>query len=138
MVRVKRTGEICEVNADTMRMLRAEEKRLRRSIQGAPVVGSGERETVLSLDYVSADESGEMAPVWLEDPNDFTRDFDYQTTIDEFMKLLTTNQQEVFWACCFNEMSFKGYAQRKGIRPQSVQETIRYIKKKAEKFFKKF
>jgi len=138
MVRVKRTGEVCEVDQDTMRMLRAEEKRLRRSMRGAPVTGSDETRTVLSLDYVSENESEGMISAWLEDPRDFTCDFEYEAVVNEFRNLLTPNQEEVFSACILNEMTCKEYAQKKGIRSQSVQETIRYIKKKAEKFFKKF
>ena len=34
MVRVKRTGEQCEVSKETFRILRSEEKRLRRSYAG--------------------------------------------------------------------------------------------------------
>ena len=36
MVRVKITGEVTEVDRKVMRILRAEEKRLRRSKQGVP------------------------------------------------------------------------------------------------------
>ena len=50
MVRVKSTGEICEVDAETMRFLRSEEKRLRRflnmSAQAQSISG-----VVLSLDH---------------------------------------------------------------------------------------
>ena len=49
MVRVKRTGEVCEVDADTFRLLRAEEKRLRRSMQGVPVPGGEKEETAVML-----------------------------------------------------------------------------------------
>ena len=58
MVRVKITGEVTEVDRKVMRILRAEEKRLRRSKQGVPISGAEgktaeERASVLSLSYVS-------------------------------------------------------------------------------------
>ena len=55
MVRVKRTGEQCEVSRGTFRSLRNDEKKLRRSMTGAPVFGCDKeaRTTVLSLYYVS-------------------------------------------------------------------------------------
>ena len=54
MVRVKQTGEVCEVSRETMKILRNEEKKLRRSRSGVPVSGcEEEKTTLLSLDYVS-------------------------------------------------------------------------------------
>ena len=49
MVRVKLTGEVCEVSRETMRVLRNEEKKLRRSKTGVPIAGcddEDETETV--------------------------------------------------------------------------------------------
>lgn len=135
MVRVKRTGEVCEVDADTMRMLRAEEKRLRRSMQGAPVAGSGERETVLSLDYVSADESGEMTPAWLEDPanvEDMTLD---KLLLSELLESLTEKQREVFIVCVQNGVSLRVFAYMKGLAIKTVEERMKQIQKKYKKIF---
>lgn len=73
MVRVKLTGEVCEVSRETMRVLRNEEKKLRRSKTGVPIAGckdEDETATLLSLDFVSVQDAEEMSPAWLEDPND--------------------------------------------------------------------
>ena len=53
MVRVKCTGEVCEVDEATFRFLRSEEKALRRSMKGIPIPGckNGETFTVLSRFY---------------------------------------------------------------------------------------
>ena len=57
MVRVKKTGEVSEVNRDVMRVLRAEEKRIRRSY-GSDSTSEDEdgaekkSDTVLSLDAI--------------------------------------------------------------------------------------
>lgn len=96
MVRVKRTGEVCQVDDITMRLLRAEEKRLRRSMQGAPVPGSDATEPVLSLDYMSADEDGDSTSAWLEDPHDFTIAIATEALSKEFASTLTSREQEVY------------------------------------------
>lgn len=135
MVRVKRTGEVCEVDADTMRMLRAEEKRLRRSMQGAPAVGSGERETVLSLDYVSADESGEMTPVWLEDPLNLEDSVFAKIFEREFISTLTPTQYELYVKCLCEGLSLSAYARKCDRSFSSIKDTRDAIRKKFKKFF---
>ena len=63
MVRVKQTGEVCEVSRETMKILRNEEKKLRRSMSGVPVIGcEEEKTTLLSLDYVSYEGGEDMSP----------------------------------------------------------------------------
>lgn len=135
MVRVKRTGEVCEVDADTMRMLRAEEKRLRRSMQGAPVAGSGERETVLSLDYASADESGEMTPAWLEDPANVENITVDKLLFSELLESLTEKQRELFTSCIQNGISLREFARSKRIDFKSARERMERIQKKYIKIF---
>ena len=70
MVRVKATGEVTEVEQKIMKVLRAEEKRIRRSYQD---VDDSEKalsgnNTVLSLDSLPDDEVKTAA--WLADPQD--------------------------------------------------------------------
>ena len=61
MVRVKKTGEVSEVNRDVMRVLRAEEKRIRRSY-GSDSTSEDEdsaeksSDSVLSLDAMPEDD----------------------------------------------------------------------------------
>ena len=52
MVRVKKTGEVSEVNRDVMRVLRAEEKRIRRSY-GSDSTSEDEDSAEKSSDSVS-------------------------------------------------------------------------------------
>ena len=54
MVRVKSTGETCEVSRETFRVLRAEEKRLRRSYTAAASDGD-EAHPILSLNVLPED-----------------------------------------------------------------------------------
>ena len=57
MVRVKSTGEVTEVDRKVMKMLRAEEKRIRRSMPASKDDGDDETTTLLSLDTRPEDES---------------------------------------------------------------------------------
>lgn len=61
-VKVKETGEVTEVDVNVMRLLRREEKKLRRALEGQEAAG-----VVLSLDCVSDEE---VAEYWLTDPYD--------------------------------------------------------------------
>ena len=73
MVRVKKTGEVSEVNRDVMRVLRAEEKRIRRSY-GSDSTSEDEdsaeksSDSVLSLDAMPEDDVKSAA--WLADSRD--------------------------------------------------------------------
>ena len=139
MVRVKRTGEMTEVDHEVMKILRIEEKRLRRSY-GEKTDGDEENaegkpsNSILSLEALPDEVK---IGAWLADPYDFTEEFLLRLEVDAFKKLLTEKQQDVFQSCMINGETYVAYARRKGIREQSVQETARYIKKKAENFFKK-
>jgi hypothetical protein len=71
MVRVKLTGEVTEVDREVMKLLRVEEKRLRRSTQGVPIQSGDENEdraTILSLDFVSYEGGEDMSPACLRIP----------------------------------------------------------------------
>lgn len=138
MVRVKRTGEECEVDAETFRLLRAEEKRLRRSMQGIPVLGSEKEETavLLSLDFVSVEDGGEgLSPAWLE-ASDNTEDAVMLRSVErELCAALTPVQLDVYRACLLGGVSYKDYAAGKGVSYQSVQQAVILIRKKAAKIF---
>lgn len=138
MVRIKRTGETCEVSRETMRLLRCEEKRLRRSQTGVPVSGcrEDEKKALLSLDYVSVEDAEEMSPAWLEDHTSIENDVEVQILEREFRASLTLVQREIYVSCILNGLSYKEFAARKGVTYQSVQQAILLIRKKAKKFFK--
>ena len=102
MVRVKLTGEVCEVSRETMRVLRNEEKKLRRSKTGVPIAGCKDEDktaTLLSLDFVSMQEAEEMSPAWLEDPNDLEETVLTSVMEQEFRLLLSERQLEVYLYC---------------------------------------
>lgn len=136
MVRVKRTGEVCEVDADTFRLLRAEEKRLRRSMQGVPGSEKGETAVMLSLDFVSVEDGGDgLTPAWLE-AFDNTEDTVMLRSVEhELRSMLTPAQLDIYKACLLGGISYKDYAGRKGVSYQSVQQAVILIRKKAAKIF---
>ena len=102
MVRVKATGETTEVDREVMKMLRNEEKRLRRSYDTGLASDSEDGDetqpsTALSLDAVPEDEVN--APTWLADPHDFTNEVVTKMQEAEFMEQLTAREREVFLFC---------------------------------------
>lgn len=138
MVRVKRTGETCEVNQEIMRLLRNEEKRVRRSQTGVPVCGchGEEKKPLLSLDYVSMQEAEEMSPAWLDDHSNIENDVVVRHLEREFCASLTIIQRDIYISCLVHGLSYKEYADRKGVSYQSVQQAVQLIRKKAKKYFK--
>lgn len=138
MVRVKLTGEVCEVSRETMRVLRNEEKKLRRSKTGVPIDGcedEDETATLLSLDYVSVQDAEEMSPAWLEDPNDLEETVLTSIMEQEFRLLLSERQLEVYLYCLLGGMSMTDYSKARGIDVTTVFEAKRDVQKKAKKFF---
>ena len=140
MVRIKRTGEVTEVDHEVMKILRREEKQLRRSYGSSTEQEGDESEnpadSILSLDALPDDEVNSSS--WLADPYDFVHDLMFQSLVKDFIRTLTRNQAIVFYHCMWRGESVEEYAREKGIRPQSVRETSYYIRRKAEKFLKKF
>ena len=139
MVRVKLTGEVCEVSRETMRVLRNEEKKLRRSKTGVPIAGckdEDETATLLSLDFVSMQEAEEMSPAWLEDPNDLEETVLTSVMEQEFRLLLSERQLEVYHYCLLGGMSMTDYSKACGIDVSTVFEAKRDVQKKAKIFFK--
>ena len=138
MVRVKLTGEVCEVSRETMRVLRNEEKKLRRSKTGVPIIGCEEEDetaTLLSLDFVSVQDAEEMSPAWLEDHNDMETSVMMQMLEEELRHSLTRVQLDIYLNCLLGGISYKDYADEKGVSYQSVQQAIILIRKKAQKIF---
>ena len=138
MVRVKRTGEQCEVGRETFRILRAEEKKLRRSMTGVPVSESNDTDetaTLLSLDYVSVAGAEEMSPAWLEDSFDMENSVITRMLEEELRHSLTERQLGIYLSCVVGGISYKDYADANGMTYQNVQQSIVLIRKKAQKIF---
>ena len=138
MARVKKTGEVSEVNRDVMRVLRAEEKRIRRSYgfgntsedeDGAEKIS----DTVLSLDAMPEDDVKSAA--WLADSSDFIKEAELKMLERELMQTLTPLQLDVYKACIINGQTPTAYAKEHNMKRQSVNDVITLIRKKAKKYF---
>lgn len=84
MVRVKITGEVTEVDREVMKILRVEEKRVRRSYGTDDVYAdepSDSTPTLLSLDAIPSEER--EASAWLMDPSDFTKETAFNAGVSD-------------------------------------------------------
>ncbi len=126
MVRVKSTGETCEVDADTFRLLRAEEKALRRSVAAndtAPL------STDLRPVEVEDAESG-----WLIDPTNLEDSVTGKLALSLFIAALTPYQRDIFEKCMLDGMTLTDYSKRRGVDVTAIRNAKRLIQKKAKKF----
>ena len=117
MVRVKATGEICEVNRETFRVLRAEEKRMRRSYT-PPASAGDEMLPVLSLNVIPDD--NEKSPSWLADHEDFTDEVLTRLVIQEFRATLSSIQCAIFDQCLLGDKTIRAFAEEYGLRRSTV------------------
>ena len=134
MVRVKLTGEVCEVSRETMRVLRNEEKKLRRSFVGTPVEDDEEdTNPILSLDVISEEDVKDAS--WLADPHDFTQDIAVRMAEEEFIKSLTSREKDVYTFCIKMGREQSVYAEKTGLSISRVCKIVAAIRKKAKNFF---
>jgi len=136
MVRVKLTGEVTEVDREVMKLLRAEEKKLRRSYTGGNSDGTEEVEdknSVLSLDALPDDDV--KAAAWLADPRDFTEEVMTAMLEQDFIEILTDAQRDIFTKVLREGMKPYDYAKANGVSASSVTQHIRAIQIKAKKYF---
>ena len=134
MVRVKRTGEVSEVDRKVMRILRAEEKRIRRSYSSD---NSSEDEdgsdTVLSLDAMPEDDVKSAA--WLADSRDCMEELITALKEKELLSVLTGKQRELFLAMTREGLTLREFARRKGIGIRAAFDLKAAVQKKFQKIF---
>ena len=139
-IRVKRTGEVCEVNNDTFRVLRNEAMAIYRSQKGIPVYGKSNGKSIvvtyttnLSLCANECDE--DTGSDWIVDKANLENEILTKLLIEETYKLLTDKQLDVLKKCLIGGMSNVEYAKENNICESAVRKTINLIRKKAKKFF---
>ena len=139
MVRVKLTGEVTEVDRKVMKILRAEEKKLRRSFTGeASEDGEDGVDTILSLDYVSYEGGEDMDPAWLEDKSRMEDEVMMDMMIKEFAQSLTPKQLDVFQRCLLGGLSLREYSREKGISNQAISDINKAVQKKFKNFYARY
>lgn len=138
MVRVKRTGEVSEVDRDVMRVLRAEEKRIRRSYgsDSTSDVEDGVEKTsdsVLSLDAMPEDDVKSAA--WLADSRDCMEELMTAIKEKELLFILTEKQRELYLAMTREGLTLRAFARRKDISIRAAFDLKSAVQKKFQKFF---
>lgn len=138
MVRVKRTGEVSEVDRKVMRILRAEEKRIRRSY-GSDNTSEDEdgaekiSDTVLSLDAMPEDDV--KSATWLADSRDCMEELITALKEKELLSILTEKQRELYLAMTREGLTLREFARRKGIGIRAAFDLKAAVQKKFQRFF---
>lgn len=135
MVRVKITGEVTEVDREVMRILRAEEKKLRRSYgSDSKDEESGEEsnDSVLSLDAIPDENT---ASAWLADPSSGIEELITEIKEQELLKILTEKQRELYLALTREGLTLREFARRKKIGIRAAFDLKTAVQKKFEKIF---
>ena len=138
MVRVKRTGEVSEVDRKVMRILRAEEKRIRRSY-GSDNTSEDEdgaekiSDTVLSLDAMPEDDVKSAA--WLADSRDCMEELITALKEKELLSILTEKQRELYLAMTREGLTLREFARRKGIGIRAAFDLKAAVQKKFQRIF---
>lgn len=138
MVRVKRTGEVSEVDRKVMRILRAEEKRIRRSY-GSDSTSEDEdgteksSDTMLSLDAMPEDDVKSAA--WLADSCDCMEELMTAIKEKELLSILTEKQRELYLAMTREGLTLREFARRKDIGIRAAFDLKTAVQKKFQKIF---
>lgn len=137
MVRVKATGETTEVDREVMKMLRNEEKKLRRSYDagGSTASEDGEKtqpSAVLSLDAVPEDDVKSSG--WLADKEDFTDGVLTKLVIQDFRATLNSIHLAIFDQCLLGDKTIRAFAEEYGLRKSTVWDIANALRKKCKKF----
>lgn len=138
MVRVKRTGEVSEVDRKVMRILRAEEKRIRRSY-GSDNTSEDEdgaekiSDTVLSLDAMPEDDVKSAA--WLAASRDCMEELITALKEKELLSTLTEKQRELYLAMTREGLTLREFARRKGIGIRAAFDLKAAVQKKFQRIF---
>lgn len=127
IVRVRRTKEECEVNREIFRLLRAEEKRMRRkkTLEKRDDLPDEAARPPLSLHIRDTEEEGTS---WHTDPTDLIEESILDLTVEQFRSQLTEKQLDVFEKCLLGDMSLRAYAREKGCAfatVKGIQDEIR-------------
>ena len=138
MVRVKSTGEVTEVDREVMRLLRAEEKKLRRTYGTRDLSEEEKRDNsslgiILSLDSLPDDEVKTAS--WLADSKNYTDDVLTDILLGDFKQTLNPLYLSVFESCIMNGTTVRQYAAEHNISKSYVSKIENALKEKLKNFF---
>ena len=126
------------LTARFMRILRAEEKRIRRSYgsdstseeRGRAEKSSG---SVLSLDAMPEDDVKSAA--WLADSRDCMEELITALKEKELLSILTEKQRELYLAMTREGLTLREFARKKGIGIRAAFDLKQQVQKKFQKIF---
>lgn len=127
-VRIRATQEVVEVDLKTLRLLRAEEKKIYRAIEEA----RNNAGTVLSYEVF---EDEEVSGEWLIDEKDLETQVLMQSEIDAVVKTLTPKQFWVYKNCILEGMELREFARKNNLSYSTVKDIRDAIRKKFQKNF---
>lgn len=127
-VRIRATQEVVEVDLKTLRFLRAEEKKIYRTIEDA----RNNAGTVLSYEVF---EDEEISGEWLIDEKDLETQVLMQSEIDAVVKTLTPKQFWVYKNCILEGMELREFARKNNLSYSTVKDIRDAIRKKFQKNF---
>lgn len=143
--RIKNSGEICEIDKDTMRFLRREEKRLQREKELQRLLTTDPEEDddledekrraavlfPLSLsDNRGEDERRESS--WLSSYEKVEDRILLRKMIQDLMESLSPQQLSVFHAILLEGFTYEEYSQQSGISKSRISVIVKIIRKKAK------
>lgn len=139
-IRIKRTGDTCEVDAETFHTLHNEAMAMYREQQGIPIytVRNGKSTVVgrmppLHLGYASAE--GGTDDAWAEDPSQL-EDIYMTTQLEQKLRdCLTPKQLEIYEQCLLGDISYTQFAIENSIHESAVRKSVSLIRKKAKIIF---
>ena len=126
-VRVKHTDEVTQVSLPVLRLLRCEEKRIRREREKKRIQGKD-----LSLNTLANEDVSEY---WLADRNDPEKNIVSHLMEEELIEKLTPRQADVFLCCMVEGMSIREYCRQHHRSIGSVMCAVNAIRKKFKNIY---
>lgn len=135
-VRLKSTGECCEVSKEVMQELRKDEYQIRnwyKQKKTSMKQNSGSQAKIITLEFLSLDHPKMIHMPSLDEKLD--KIVIIRCLEHEFYETLTKRQKSVYLNCLKAGYSYVEYAKTHGITEGPVRRTVERIRRKAEKFF---
>ena len=119
-----------------MRILRAEEKRIRRALrsdEGTAKEGTEHQHRTYSLSAVSENEMEKSD--WLVDPTSDFANVEARLFVKSAIEMLSPLEQEIFSSCLLGEMPIRQFAERNEMRKSTAWDMANSIRKKLQEIF---
>ena len=135
MVRVKRTGEVSEVDREVMKILRADEKKLRRALPTKETDDTDEESTPMVMSYDALPDDDVKESAWLADPSNLEDEVLTELFIEEFCNELPAMQAAFFRECLLAGKEQQLFAAENSVERTTLWRWQKQIKEKIKKYF---